>query len=240
MIGLVNSTAIRIPLADESVHVVVTSPPYWGALDFATIWWYNYCMRTKKGHFRKGERASPQTEFKKGQHWRKPQLYWDRNWLYQEYIVEQKSTAQIANEQGCKENNILYFLKKHGIPTRTTAEVRAIKHWGASGPDNPMYGRTGASSTNWKGGCTPGRQALYSSREWAEVVRIVWARDKALCQRCGTKKQASNVFHIHHIVSFSAIELRVDPENLVLVCRMCHHWIHSKSNVHKEYMKGGG
>jgi tRNA G10 N-methylase Trm11 len=32
MIELVNANALHIPLADESVHAVVTSPPYYGII----------------------------------------------------------------------------------------------------------------------------------------------------------------------------------------------------------------
>lgn len=31
---LLNAHALRIPLPDESVHCVVTSPPYWGLRDY--------------------------------------------------------------------------------------------------------------------------------------------------------------------------------------------------------------
>src|SRR3990167_6590503 len=31
---LAQANALRIPLADESVHCVVTSPPYWGLRDY--------------------------------------------------------------------------------------------------------------------------------------------------------------------------------------------------------------
>jgi len=34
MIGLVNANAFRIPLADNTVQCVVTSPPYWGLRDY--------------------------------------------------------------------------------------------------------------------------------------------------------------------------------------------------------------
>ena len=36
---LLNANALRIPLADESVHCVVTSPPYWGLRDYGTATW---------------------------------------------------------------------------------------------------------------------------------------------------------------------------------------------------------
>ena len=34
MVGLINSTACKIPLRDKSIHMVVTSPPYWGLRDY--------------------------------------------------------------------------------------------------------------------------------------------------------------------------------------------------------------
>ena len=97
-----------------------------------------------------------------------------------------------------------------------------------------MYGKTGEANPNWKGGVTPERQALYSSLEWAEVVKVVWARDKAICQRCGEPGK-----HIHHIVSFAVPELRADADNLILLCRDCHSWVHSRKNTEGEFVKGG-
>lgn len=37
--NLVQGNAMSIPLADESVHCVVTSPPYWGLRDYGTARW---------------------------------------------------------------------------------------------------------------------------------------------------------------------------------------------------------
>jgi hypothetical protein len=191
-------------------------------------------MRDKLGRFKKGERASPETEFKPGQHWREPKLYWDRDWLYAEYIVKQRSAQEIADDFGCIANNIFYFLDKHQIPRRTIKEARAIKHWGLSGPDNGMYGLTGEKSPNWKGGRTPERQAFYSSREWAEACITVWKRDQATCQRCNKKQGKNATFHIHHIAPFKVVELRAELTNLILLCRECHSWVHGKKNVNKE------
>ena len=55
-------------------------------------------MRNKKG------------QFTKGYTYRKPKPYWDRNWLWEEYREKKKSAKQIAEEQGCEEMNIIYFL----------------------------------------------------------------------------------------------------------------------------------
>ena len=130
-------------------------------------------MRNANGTFVKGERASPGTEFKPGQHWRPRKPHWDRDWLHREYIDNERSSSEIADEVGCKPNNIHFWLKKHGIPRRSVSEARKLKHWGAEGEANPMYGRNGSDHPNWKGGITPERQRVYSSREWADAVRTV-------------------------------------------------------------------
>ena len=36
---LTQGNALRIPLADESVHCVISSPPYWGLRDYGTATW---------------------------------------------------------------------------------------------------------------------------------------------------------------------------------------------------------
>jgi hypothetical protein len=194
-------------------------------------------MRDKHGRFKKGERSSQATEFKPGQHWREPKPYWDRDWLYNEYVVKQRSASEIAGDFECKENNILHFLHKHQIPIRTMKEIRAIKYWDVSGPENGMYGRTGENNPNWKGGITPERQALYASLEWANAVKAVWARDQATCRRCKQPHHAHILFHIHHLISFEAVELRTETTNLVLLCKKCHSFVHSKGNINREFIR---
>ena len=163
---------------------------------------------------------------------RGPRPYWDKDWLRAEYVDAHRSAFDIAQQFGVTENAILHWLRKLGIPTRTMSETRAIKHWGLSGPANGMFGKTGDANPNWRGGCTAGRQAFYCSREWAGAVQAVWFRDLARCQRCGEDGE-----HIHHIVSFAVVELRTEVDNLVLLCRSCHHWVHSRENVNGEYRK---
>ena len=196
-------------------------------------------MRNQNGTFKKGYRPSPDTEFKPGQHWRNPKPYWNEEWLRREYIDNGRSASEIAAQFGCRDNNILYFLDKFNIPRRTISEVRAIKYWEVSGPDNPMYGRTGAASSNWRGGITPERQLLYSSREWATAVYQVWERDAGSCQRCSNTNEDSGAkrsFHIHHIVPFKNKETRCALSNLMLLCHACHGWVHSKKNTERLYI----
>lgn len=162
--------------------------------------------------------------------------YWNKDWLYREYIINQKSASEIAKEQECTENNILYFVKKHEIKTRSISEVRKIKYWASIGKRNPMYGRINFLNPNWKGGITPDRQLLYQSKEWIKVIKKLWKRDKAKCQRCGFKAKKHGELHAHHITGFEAKEARTSLSNLVLLCKKCHSFVHSKKNIQGEFL----
>lgn len=186
-------------------------------------------MQDERGHFIKGT------------HWRKPQAFRDAEWLRREYVEKQRSTGDIAAEFEVTDGAILFWLRKHGIPRRSVSEARQAKHWGSDGESNPMYGKRGAEIASWKGGVTPDRQAFYSSPAWALAVKTIWQRDQGKCRRCGAEPKARGEFHIHHIVSFSVVELRVELTNLALLCGACHRWVHSRANTERLYLgeKGG-
>lgn len=181
--------------------------------------------RDDKGRFISGGHYSPSTEFKKGEHWRPEKPYWNKDWLETEY--SNKSAGDIARDWGVTIDAILFWLRKHGITRRTISQARLIKKWGQSGENNPMFGKTGINNQNWKGGCTPDRQSFYMSHEWKAACRYVYKRDCAKCVRCGSETD----LHIHHIISFSIKEYRSNTENLVLLCKECHGFIHSKKNI---------
>ena len=239
---IVHGDARHIPLADESVHC--------HHIALSAMLWYDGHMkkpRGEDGRFLPGQHASPETEFKPGQHWRPRKPYWDAEWLREEYVTKEQSASEIAERFDITEGAILFWLKKHNIPARSTGEVRAIKHWGLSGEVNGMYGVRGEAHPNWKGGITPERQACYSSIEWAEASRIVWKRDKGRCTRCG-KKASGRHMHLHHIIPFDvAGPARTDPDNIVLLCAKCHSLAHPRNRntagqyvpARKEVKRGG-
>ena len=189
------------------------------------------------GRFVKGQHASEQTEFKKGTHWRPRKPHWDKAWLENEYITKQNSTGDIAKGIGCTDANIIYWLRKHGIKRRTTAEARAVKRWEAKGEKNGMYGRCGQDNPRWIDGSSPLRQKMYARSFWKELAKSVYERDNYKCIRCGAGHTSKNKLHAHHVKPWAGNEdSRFELENIVTLCQSCHNWVHSKENVDNEYL----
>jgi len=171
---------------------------------------------------------------------REPKPFWNREWLASAYLVQGLSAKEIADQFGCTENNVLMFLHKHKIATRSIAEARKMKRWGSHGVDNPMWNRKGELNPNWKDGVTEERQAFYSSKAWKSACSAVWKRDKAACRRCGLPKKCGDMpFHIHHLRGFAEVSTRADKEALVLLCEACHQWVHSNGNVNGDFIQNG-
>lgn len=175
--------------------------------------------------------------FVKGQHWRSPRPHWGREWLHQQYVALQRSTGDLATECQCSDANILYWLKKHGIPRRTVAQARAVKHWGVSGAANPMYGRVGAMNPSYVDGSSPERQRMYAQGEGRAFIRAVLYRDSYRCRRCSAPKAGRKSLHVHHIKPWAGNEaLRFALDNAVTLCRPCHQWVHSNNNTEGDFL----
>lgn len=133
--------------------------------------------------------------------------------------IHTKETKDKIRQARLKDGHVPY-LNKDGV------------HW--------LKGVTGKGHPSYKGGLTPDRQSFYSSEKWSNVVKEVWKRDNAFCQKCNkhhnTELNRGN-FHIHHIVSFQVVELRAELSNLILLCNDCHRWVHSKKNKNKLFIK---
>lgn len=63
---------------------------------------------------------------------------------------------------------------------------------------------------------------FYNSKAWKDTRSFVYQREKGCCQRCGRfvfGRQA----HVHHVIAVKEdITLRLEPNNLMLLCPKCH------------------
>lgn len=169
---------------------------------------------------------------------RPPKPHQNKEWLEREYVERQRSASDIAQECTCTEANILQHLRKFGIPRRNMSTIRKSKHWGLRGKANGMSGRTGETNPNYTDGSSPERQRLYASGEWKEIVRTVYKRDNYHCVRCGSPHTGTRSLCAHHIKPWAGNpSLRFDLDNLITLCRVCHHWVHSRENVSREYIE---
>lgn len=220
----------------------------------------SYCaIISRMSKNQKSLRNSSKPESSQGNHL-------DEKWLRQKYLYEGLSTYQIAAIVGRDPKRVYEKLRAFGIPTRSRAEAVQANAWwaigkaprtgwkhsdeakrklrdkatgriGLVGDKNPMFGKRGEQTPNWKGGTTPERQLLYSTPEWKALIKYIYARDGYTCQRCGIGHNRSNKLHAHHISSWAEhTELRNDPSNLITVCSECHQWIHSNKNMNAEFI----
>lgn len=161
-------------------------------------------------------------------HYRKALPYKDRDWIEREYVKLGRTLDDIGTQFNVRGTSVRHAIEKMGIGIRTQAESLRLSGK-VSGKNNPA----------WKGGTTPERQRLYKSYEWRKLVQSIFERDGFACQRCGDRRNSpGNRFHGHHITPWSlAQNLRTNPDNLVTLCKSCHLWVHSNSNVDLKFLK---
>ena len=86
-----------------------------------------------------------------------------------------------------------------------------------------VVGKGGADHPNWKGGTS---KHYRRGANWKVLAESVRARDNYACRECG-KSQSSlsgkrQKLDVHHIVPW-AVSACNNPDNLVTLCRSCHH-----------------
>jgi hypothetical protein len=174
---------------------------------------------------------------------RDPKSVW--NWLKDFGIPTRPRGYGDLNRRFKKGEESAFKGKKHTDKYKEAVRQRRLQDGHVPYLKNGIHWlkATGRRPGSWKGGITPERQAFYSTPEWSDAVKAVWKRDDAICQRCKldhrTIERGKPQFTIHHIDSFKIRERRAVVENLILLCRPCHYWVHSKKNTRGEYLGKG-
>lgn len=94
------------------------------------------------------------------------------------------------------------------------------------GKNNSMYGRTGSTAPNWKGGITPKHRLIRESLEYRNWREAVFERDRYECQKenCNFCHNNGRVeLNAHHIKKFSDFpEERFNLDNGITYCKKYH------------------
>ena len=163
----------------------------------------------------------------------------DKVWLFEQYVVSEKSSTEIAKIVNCSAVTILARLKEHNISLRSASERK-------QGRLNPSYGKRGESSPRF--GCHHSAQSkqkikdsvprgpdhfrwkhpkarleplnnqirnCYKNKEWKFAVL---KRDNFTCQIC---KRSGLKLEVDHIKPFSVIrnEHSVQTLDEALCCK---------------------
>lgn len=102
-----------------------------------------------------------------------------KEFLYQEYIKNNKSSLQIAKEIGCSDATIRNKMIKHNIPRRTLSEARKGKYLKEKG-------------SNYKDGCTLIQHYCKEEGCNNEISYKTWKDRLGHCQSCAMKKVWQN------------------------------------------------
>lgn len=123
--------------------------------------------------------------------------------------------------------------KHHTTETRQNLSAQATGRPNPKiqGEKNGMAKRKGSLSPLWRGGHTPHRLKVYATYQWRRIDRLVRKRD-VVCQRCGGSESA---LAVHHTKGFDGT-VNVDTSDLVLLCKSCHDWVHSRKNLQHTYL----
>ena len=130
----------------------------------------------------------------------------------------------------CCDCGNITFVRSDSLVRGHTKSCGCLKIECTAGKNNPMYGRTGENSPNWKGGVSSENQIIRHSSDYKEWRTAVFKRDDHTCQKC---KKRGGTLNAHHIEGYNFNpELRTEISNGITLCKDCHQ------NFHRQYGRG--
>ena len=78
-------------------------------------------------------------------------------------------------------------------------------------------------------------KSFYRTPEWRDMREVIYERDRGCCKRCG-KFVFGRKAHVHHIVPIKNNPLlKLDPNNLILLCSECHPIVEQETETKKVF-----
>ncbi|EFU18075.1 HNH endonuclease [Enterococcus faecalis] len=78
-------------------------------------------------------------------------------------------------------------------------------------------------------------KSFYRTPAWRDMREVIYERDRGCCKRCG-KFVFGRKAHVHHIVPIKNNPLlKLDPNNLILLCSECHPIVEQETETKKVF-----
>ncbi|EGO2821503.1 HNH endonuclease [Enterococcus faecalis] len=78
-------------------------------------------------------------------------------------------------------------------------------------------------------------KSFYRTPAWRDMREVIYERDRGCCKRCG-KFVFGRKAHVHHIVPIKNNPLlKLDPNNLILLCSECHPIVEKETETKKVF-----
>ena len=141
--------------------------------------------------------------------------YWNKEWLYKEYIKKQRSACDIAREFKCGDDVIIRRLKAFQIPVRGSRSW-----WTLKSKEKQSKSQSGSKNPMWRGGVSDKITEIRRSPKMKKWCRTIFERDNFQCKICGNNKDL-NAHHIYPIGYFPDLILEIN--NGITLCKECHY-----------------
>ncbi|NSS83791.1 HNH endonuclease [Enterococcus faecalis] len=78
-------------------------------------------------------------------------------------------------------------------------------------------------------------KSFYRTPAWRDMREVIYERDRGCCKCCG-KFVFGRKAHVHHIVPIKNNPLlKLDPNNLILLCSECHPIVEQETETKKVF-----
>jgi len=160
-------------------------------------------------------------------------IYKDKDWLYQKYIDEKKSTCEIAKILGCSNVTIFNWLKRYNIKIRTKSKAKIGNKCAFRPLEERFWERVDKNGSNdcwvWMAGCFSNGYGQIESNKKNRRVHVV-------SFELFYKRKVKDGYILHHICNNKKC---CNPAHLQEMTIAEHLSLHHKGKIGSEGEKNG-
>lgn len=164
-----------------------------------------------------------------------------REWIQIEYLDKNRTRQELAKELKVSGSWLGRIIGKYGLQKPHSQRPNRVSGYGKKGmfTKEQLKKRSlqmaGDKNPMWRGGITPAGQQARKDKITSELREEIYARDDYTCRLCYTH---GGKLTLHHIVPvWQNIELIDEPQNLVTLCKDCHHKLNNHEHEYADYFQ---